>query len=264
LRFREKHPNINYRRFAHMLNDAKVAFVSESAVYRLLKDRNKLLPPPTINNGDTEREYRSKPLYVHHHWHTDIAYIKVDGVFYFLVMMLDGFSRYILGWDLLTDMTGESIENFVLKIKEKHPHCTPMLITDNGSQYVSRDFKLLLDRLQIKHSRTRRNHPQTNGKIERLNGTVKNEAIRPGCPMSYKEAFESIDEFVFYYNNQRLHQGISFLRPADVFYGRGYAILRQRKERISEAKKLRIVANSLAFQRQKELKRTDDVSPAYH
>jgi len=95
-----------------------------------------------------------------------------------------------------------------------------MLINDNGSQFISNDFKGLITRLQIKQVFTKRNHPQTNGKIERMNKTVKDEAIRLKRPGSYQEAIEVLTEYEYIYNYQRLHAGIRYLRPADMSTGR--------------------------------------------
>ena len=226
-----------------MLNDAKVAYTSESTVYNLLKRHNCLLPTQPVSNDATGKEYRNKPVHVHHHWHVDIAYIKIKGVFYFLVMLLDGYSRFILDWELMPDMLGSSVEDFVARVKEKYPFAKPMLITDNGSQFISLDFKRLLSKLDIQHVRTRRNHPQTNGKIERLNGTVKNEALRPGAPTSFSEAWNILNEYVFFYNHQRLHAGIQYLRPSDVFFGRQLLVLTTRRENVIMARNFRFLAN---------------------
>jgi transposase InsO family protein len=180
---------------------------------------------------------------VHHHWHTDIAYIKINHNFYFLIMMLDGYSRYLLGWELMSDMLGSSVENFVQRIKDKYPDARPMLITDNGSQFISIDFKRLVSALQIDHVKTRRNHPQTNGKIERMNGTVKNEAIRPRCPDSFQEACDILGNYETYYNTKRLHAGIRYLRPIDMFDGNDKKILNERGEKIKLAREARVKKN---------------------
>jgi len=190
-------------------------------------------------NGSSEpaaKEYRHKPKYVHHHWHTDIAYIKIGGNFYFLIMMLDGFSRYLLDWELMPDILGSSVEIFVARVKEKYPHAKPMLIHDNGSQFISLDFKSMCARLDIRQVRTRRNHPETNGKIERLNKTVKYEAIYPNAPQSYIEACNILEDYSYQHNHQRLHTSIQYLRPSDVFFGRGEKILLERNQKIETSK----------------------------
>ena len=91
---------------------------------------------------------------------------------------------------------------------------------------------------------TRRNHPQTNGKIERLNKTVKDEAIRVKRPGSYQEAIEILQDYEYFYNYQRLHAGIRFLRPADVFFDRQDDVLRVRKENLQRARLERIMQNN--------------------
>lgn len=245
LDYRTIHPGVSYKSFTHMLNDAKIAYPTESAIYKLLKRHDRLKPYQGVSNDDTSKEYRNKPTHIHHHWHVDIAYIKISGVFYFLVMMLDGYSRFILDWELMSDMLGSSVEDFVTRVKEKYPFVNPSLITDNGSQFISTDFKKLLTRLEIQHVKTRRNHPQTNGKIERLNATVKNEAIKPFYPTSFHEAWNLLNNHVYFYNHQRLHAGIRYLRPPDVFFGRQIQVLTIRKINVINARRFRFLANQL-------------------
>jgi transposase InsO family protein len=160
-------------------------------------------------------------------------------------MVLDGHSRFLLGWDLMTDMLGKSVEDFIQRVKEKYPFAKPKLIHDNGAQFISHDFKRLITTLGMQQIRTRRNHPQTNGKIERMNGTVKNEAIRPNCPTDYQEAWEILNTYAYTYNYQRLHAGIKFMRPADVFFNREQTITKERKDKLSFARKVRMESNGL-------------------
>jgi putative transposase len=244
--YRHLHKEEGYRKLTWMMIDEGIACLSESAVYQILSARGLLYGWARTDFGETKKEYQHKPKYPHHHWHTDIAYLKIGGVFYFLIMMLDGYSRYLLGWELMTDMLGSSVEDFVVRVKEKYPHARPMLIHDNGSQFISHDFKKLMTTLAIQSVRTRRNHPQTNGKMERMNGTVKNEAIRPNAPAHYQEACEDMNEYSYTYNHQRLHAGIDYLRPADLFFGRRTQILNERAGKIKEARSIRRQTNKNA------------------
>lgn len=225
-----------------MIDDG-ICALSETAVYNVLASHNMLSGWAIANGPPAEKEYRHKPKHPHHHWHTDIAYIKIGGVFYFLIMMLDGYSRYLLDWELMTDMLGSSVEAFVQRVKEQYPHTRPRLINDNGSQFISLDFKRLMQKLEIQQVFTRRNHPETNGKIERLNGTVKSEAIRPNSPQSYQEAWDLLNSYALEYNHQRLHAGIRYLRPADMFFQRGPAVLREREQKIKAARLNRKIIN---------------------
>ena len=237
--YRKLHFDVGYRKLCWQMVDENIACLSETAVYNILSEHKMLSGWQPTPGAPAEKEYRHKPKYPHHHWHTDIAYIKVQGVFYFLIMMLDGYSRFVLDWDLMPDMLGSSVESFVLRVKEKYPHAKPRLINDNGSQFISLDFKRLLEKLEIQQVFTRRNHPQTNGKIERLNGTVKSEAIRPNAPSTYQEAWSVLNNYSYEYNYQRFHAGISYLRPADMFFGRGAKILSEREQKLSTARMTR-------------------------
>ena len=164
INYRKEHRDVGYRKLTWMMNDANVAYMSESSVYNLLSARKMLYGWDSVKGTDTEKEYKHKPQFVHHHWHTDIAYIKIMDNYYFLIMLLDGYSRFLLGWELMTDMLFSSVQMFVQRVKEKYPDARPMLINDNGSQFISNDFKGLITRLQIQQVFTRRNHPQTNGR----------------------------------------------------------------------------------------------------
>ena len=242
IEFRRLHREVGYRKLCWLMNDADVVALSEPAVYKLLSKHN-LLGPWNAKSSDAASEYQHKPSKVHGHWHTDIAYVKAAGIFYFLIMMLDGYSRYVLDWELMSDMTSRSVEDFLQRVRERYPLANPKLIHDNGSAFVSRDFKALVSRLGITSVHTRRNHPETNGKIERLNGTVRQEALRVTPPTSFVDAQQVIGDFVTVYNHQRLHQGINFLRPADMFLGRDKQILGQRKRRLESSRAARILKN---------------------
>lgn len=243
VKFRRLHPEVGYRKLCWMMNDAKEVFATESAVYRVLKKNGVLWGFKSADSKGTEKEYKNKPAYVHHHWHTDIAYVKIRGTFYFLIMLLDGYSRFLLHWDLMTDMTKDSVALFIQEAREKYPHAHPILINDNGSAFISLDFKKLLNRLDIQQVFTRRNHPQTNGKAERFVGLVRQEALRPNMPDSFADAFSIIHNYCYIYNYQRLHAGIQYLRPADMFFGRDKDILAERKQNLHIARLLRIEAN---------------------
>lgn len=246
IEFRKSHPDVGYRKLAWMMVDADIVYLSESAVYKILANNNMLQGWNRENNDESKNEYENKPKHIHHHWHIDIAYIKIGSIFYFLIMLLDGYSRYLLNWELMPDMTSYSVEMFVQTTKDKYPNARPILISDNGSQFISLDFKRLASSLQINQVFTRRNHPQTNGKIERLNQTVKNEAIRKECPLSYQETCDVLNNYAYIYNYQRLHAGIKYLRPADMFFGRGEKILNERRQKIILARKQRIEKNQLS------------------
>ena len=236
--------NMGYRKFTWKMIDEGVAFLTESSVYRILS-MFKLLGKAFFKENDGAlKEYRNKPLYVHHHWHMDIAYVIMSSIHYYLIFMLDGFSRFLLHWELMTDMTGLSVELFTQRTIDKYPKARPMVIHDNGSQFISHDFKCILSKNNCINVPTRRKHPETNGKAERFVGLVRTEALRPNSPAYYGEGLKVIEKFVDEYNNNRYHAGIGYLKPVDVFHGRGSAILAERKEKLKQAREERFRKNT--------------------
>lgn len=239
----EENRNLGYRKFTWKMIDEGIAYLPESAVYRILRIF-KLLGRAFKENDGASKEYENKPLYVHHHWHTDIAYVIMSCIHYYLIFMLDGFSRFLLHWELMTDMSGISVELFTQKTIDKYPEGRPMVIHDNGSQFISHDFKKILFENNCINVPTRMKHPETNGKAERFVGLIRSEALRPNSPAYYGEGIKVIEKFVDEYNNNRYHAGIGYLKPVDVFHGRGPAILAERREKLKQARQERFFRNS--------------------
>lgn len=234
--------DLGYRKFTWKMVDENIVFVAESAVYRILRGF-KLLGKAFKEKDGALKEYKSKPLYVHHHWHTDIAYVILGGIHYYLIFMLDGFSRYLLSWELMTDMSKVSVDIFIQRTIDQYPGAEPMIIHDNGSQYISHEFKQILFENNCKDVPARLKHPETNGKAERFVGLVRSEALRPKSPSFYSEGKRVIERYAYEYNHNRYHAGIKFLKPADVFNGRGEMILVERQKKLKEARRARFEFN---------------------
>jgi transposase InsO family protein len=239
----EENRSLGYRKLTWKMVDDDIVYLSESSVYRILRSF-KLLGRFFKENDGALKEYENKPLYVHHHWHTDIAYVIVSGIHYYLIFMLDGYSRYLLHWELMTDMAKISVEIFIQRTIDSYPEAEPMVIHDNGSQFISHDFKRILFENNCKDVPTRLKHPETNGKAERFVGLVRNEALRPNSPSYYSEAERVIGNFVDEYNNNRYHAGIGYLKPVDVFNGMGQIILAERQRKLKEARQKRFKINT--------------------
>lgn len=239
----EENRDLGYRKLTWKMVDEDVVYLSESSIYRILR-LFKLLGRAFKENEGALKEYEHKPKHVHHHWHTDIAYVILGGIHYYLIFMLDGFSRFLLHWELMTDMSGPSVEIFTQRVIDMYPQASPMVIHDNGSQFISHDFKQILFENNCTDVPARMKHPETNGKAERFVGLVRSEALRPNSPSYYGEGVRVIEKYVDEYNNRRYHAGIGYLKPVDVFYGRGPAILAHRKEKLRQARHKRFEINS--------------------
>lgn len=239
----EENRDLGYRKLTWKMVDEGVVYLSESSIYRILR-QFKLLGRAFKENDGALKEYKNKPKYVHHHWHTDIAYVILSGIHYYLIFMLDGFSRFLLHWELMTDMSSMSVEMFTQKTIDTYPEARPMVIHDNGSQFISHDFKRILFENNCTDVPARIKHPETNGKAERFVGLIRSEALRPNSPSYYGEGVKVIEKYVDEYNNRRYHAGIGYLKPVDVFYGRGPAILAERRAKLKQARQERFERNT--------------------
>jgi transposase InsO family protein len=153
--------------------------------------------------------------------------------------VLDGHSRSIVHWDLREAMTEADIEIILEGAKEKHPEARPRIISDNGPQFIARDFKEFIRISGMTHVRTAPYYPQSNGKIERWHKSLKAECIRPGTPLTQEDARRLIQQYVDHYNTVRLHSAIGFITPADMLAGKQAEIHAARDRKLDEARQLR-------------------------
>lgn len=211
INFAQAHPDEGYRRLTYMMIDADDVATSPSSVYRVLKQADMLTR--WSRKGTKKGQGFHQPEDAHEHWHIDISYINICGTFYYLCGILDGYSRYIVNWDIREHMTETDVEIILQGGKEKFPQARPRIISDNGPQFVAKDFKAFVRQCGMTHVRTSPYYPQSNGKIERWNQSLKGECIRPGTPLSLEDARRLVNQFVRYYNEERLHSAIGYVAP---------------------------------------------------
>jgi transposase InsO family protein len=237
LDYQEKFPLEGYRRLTFMMLDADVVAVSPSSVWRVLSQAGRLRkwqPKPSRKGTGFEQ-----PLAPHLHWHVDVSYINVAGTFYYLCSVLDGYSRFIVHWDLRESMKEADIEIILQAAREKYPQAKPRIISDNGPQFLARDFKEFIRICGMTHVRTSPYYPQSNGKLERWHQSLKTECIRPGTPLSAEDARRLIQRYVDHYNTVRLHSAIGFVTPQDMLAGRRAEIHAARDRKLEAAREKR-------------------------
>ena len=235
--FHEQYPLEGYRRLAFMMLDQDVACVSPSSVYRVLKAAGLLQPwnaqPTKKGTGFVQ------PLSPHEHWHVDVTYINICGTFYYLCSLLDGASRFIVHWEIKEQMTEPDVERILQRAREKFPEARPRIISDNGPQFIAKDFKAFIRICGMTHVKTSPYYPQSNGKIERWHGSLKRECIRPGAPLSAGDARRLVAGFVEHYNSARLHSATGYITPKDMLEGRAKLIHEQRDRKLEQAREQR-------------------------
>jgi putative transposase len=232
--YHDRHPREGYRCLTFMMLDEDVVAVSPTSVYRVLKKAGRLdrhcWAPSKKGTGFVQ------PVGPHKHWHLDIAYVNLAGTLYFLISLLDGYSRYIVHWELRENMKEFDTEVVVQRALEKYPGERPRIITDNGPQFISRDFKQFIRLMGLTHVRTSPYYPQSNGKLERWHGSIKRECIRPACPGSLEEALRLVASYVDSYNHVRLHSALGYITPADKLNGLETVIFAERDRKLEEAR----------------------------
>ena len=232
-----EHPDEGYRRLAFMMLDAQVVAASPTSVYRVLAVRG-LLGRRTVKPSCKGLGF-DQPLKAHEHWHVDISYINICGTFYYLCSVLDGYSRMIVHWEIRESMREKDVEIILQRAREKYPEVHPRIISDNGPQFVAKDFKEFVRLTGMSHVRTSPYYPQSNGKIERWHRTLKTDAIRPGTPLNLEDARRLVERFVEHYNFVRLHSAIGFITPADKLGGKETAIFAERDRKLEWAREQR-------------------------
>jgi transposase InsO family protein len=232
-----EHPDEGYRRLTFMMLDADVVAVGPTSVWRVLHEAALLNPW----NGKPSKKGTGfvQPLLPHEHWHVDVSYINVCGTFYYLCSVLDGCSRYIVHWEIREAMTEADIEIILERAKEAFPDARPRIISDNGPQFIAKDFKEFIRISGMTHVRTSPYYPQSNGKIERWHGSVKSECIRPGTPLSLDDARRLVGQFVEHYNEVRLHSAIGFVTPRTMLEGRAPQVFVERDRKLETAREQR-------------------------
>jgi len=235
-----RYPLEGYRRLAFMMLDDDIVAVSPSSVYRVLKAAGRL---------DRRRWAASKkgqgftqPTRPHEHWHVDVAYLNVAGTFYFLCTILDGYSRFIVHFEIRESMTEPVVETIVQRALEKFPGEKPRIISDNGPQFIAKDFKQFVRLAGITHVRTSPYYPQSNGKLERWHATLKGERFRRAAPETREETQRVVSSFVAHYNQVRLHSALGYVTPADKLAGLESEIFAERDRKLQAARELRRAA----------------------
>jgi transposase-like protein len=235
-----------------MMIDQDVAACSPSSVYRVLKAAG-LLSGHAPNPSKKGTGF-VQPLKPHEHWHVDVSYLNVAGTFYFLCSVLDGCSRFIVHHEIREKMEEKDVETIIQRAREAWPHEKPRIISDNGPQFVAKDFKEFIRIAGMTHVKTSPYYPQSNGKIERWHKTLKQDCVRPKVPLSLDDARRLVGDFTNHYNNVRLHSAIGYVTPKDRLEGRHKTITDERDRKLAQAREVRKQkrqAQSEARERQK-------------
>jgi putative transposase len=244
-------PEMSSRELAWHITDEYKYYISESSVYRILKERGLITAPAYIVMSAAD-EFKDKTHRPNEMWQTDFTYFKIIGWgWYYLSTVLDDYSRYIICWDLCRNMGQDDARATVdraLLLTGRNKNNMPRLLSDNGPSYIANDLKEYFLKIGIKHIRGAALHPQTQGKIERYHRSMKN-VVKLENYYSPDELRKAIADFVQHYNHNRYHEALNNVTPADMFFGKANHILRQReiikRKTIARRRKLYLENRSL-------------------
>jgi len=230
-----------------MMLDRNVVAVSPASVWRILSKAGLL---ERWNKKISKKGTGFvQPLKPHEHWHVDVSYINICGTFYYLCSFLDGCSRFIVHWEIREKMEETDIEIILQKAKEKFPEARPRIISDNGPQFLAKDFKEFIRLSGMTHVRTSPFYPQSNGKLERFHKTLKGECIRPKTPLSLDEARRLVAEYIEHYNSVRLHSAIGYIAPVDKLNGSDKEIFKERDQKLEAAREQRRIKRQQGYEK---------------
>ena len=228
-------PEESPRQLAWHITDKYGYYISESSVYRILKQYD-LIPSPAYIVMSASDKFKHPTRRVNELWQTDFTYFKiVSWGWYYLGSVLDDYSRYIIAWKLFSSMAAKDVKDLLdmavnrTGIEEVAVRHKPRLLSDNGPCYLSGELKDYLRRRDIEHTRGAPYHPMTQGKIERYHRSMKN-VVKLDNYYSPGDLIAEIDSFVEYYNNKRYHESLNNVTPADVYFGRDKDIEKNRKQ----------------------------------
>lgn len=258
LDYARRHPELRHRELAWRMVDEDVACLSASTVYRILKEAN--LVCPWRRRKKRSRGADEKPQRVNERWVTDLMQVQVGEGTYFVISFMDEYSRYIVHHEVLLGMDGITLSLSAQKAIETLPRgvdglpiARPVIQSDNGSGYIAREYLQVLKEHGLGHHRIKPHCPEENGVIERSMRTLR-EALEGEELPNLLEAQRKLARVVRWYNEERLHSALGYLRPADYYRGDPAARYAERRQKLVEArhrrreKNLGIGQGTLAFE----------------
>ncbi len=233
------HPTMGYKRLAWLMVDRDVAYLRPLHVYRVLQEAQLLARRPMMPSGLKRPPAPDHPDQI---WHLDLMYLFVRPRWYYLVDILDGYSRFLVHWTLshtlATDPVLRTMQAALERAVPRRPG-EPHVVHDHGSQFVSGEWRLFITATGLTDIRTRVAHPESNGRLERLHRTHREEGLVDAELTGYGPTIEALTRWAHYYNYERPYASLAYLRPIDYYRGDPHARLAERAQKLANAHQAR-------------------------
>lgn len=233
-------PQMGYKRLAWLMVDDDIAHLRPWQVYKILQQYDLLRHMPRTVGEPLSRP--AEPNHADQVWHVDLMYLYIAPRWYYLVDILDGYSRFLVHWRLNVTMTADTVTFAVQEALEGIPRPRPgepQIVHDRGGQFLSAEWRQFVQGAEVTDIRTRVAHPQSNGRLERLHRTHREEGLIAEELGDYYQAQERMADWSHYYNYHRPHTSLHYLRPIDYYRGDPAARLAERQEKLAQALEVR-------------------------
>ena len=236
--YKKGHPSMGFRELAYAMIDEDLTYLSPSTVYRILKKHGLITEWKMPAWASTRPERAKRP---DERWQTDIMYIKIAGRFFFLIIFIDEYSRYIVHHALLISMDADSVsleaQNAIDGLR-RYSLAEPVIQSDNGSSFTAFEFRTVLRENHLTQKLIKPHTPEQNGIVERANKTMR-ESLVPVILIDYEQARSEISRIIDNYNNNRRHSSLHYLTPIQYYRGDPDLLLAIREAKIEKARILR-------------------------
>ncbi len=235
-----EYPQVGYKRLTWQMIDDDVAYLKAYQVYELLKEHGLLR---WGKNGASETLNRPpEPDHPDEVWHVDLMYLYIHPRWYYLVDIIDGYSRFMVNWSLNLTMESETVtmtvQNALERLVNRRPG-EPRIVHDHGSQFISHEWHNFIEGAEVTDIKTRIAHPESNGRLERLHRTHREEGLTEEALTGYYAALDAMERWGKYYNHKRPHSAIRYLVPADYYRGNPDDRISERNEKLVQAVEMR-------------------------
>jgi transposase InsO family protein len=240
------HARTGYKKLTWLMVDENVAFLGPNQVYEVLQKYDAMSQRGTQSAALLNRP--PEPQRPDERWHVDIMYLLVDVRWCYLVDILDAYSRYLVHWTLNLTMTADTltltVQTALDQLRDRgadgfNQSLRPEIVHDNGSQFVSAEWRRLVAGTAIKDIATKVAHPQSNGRLERLHRSHREEGLIDADLGGYYSAQEALANWSRFYNQRRPHAALQYLCPVDYYRGDPTARRQERAAKLERAKQLR-------------------------